>query len=28
MRWGYIVDDDTETPDVTSETGLGSNLIG
>jgi len=28
MRWGYIVDNDTETPDVTSETGLGSNLIG
>ena len=28
MRWGYIVDDDTETPNVSSETGLGSNLIG
>jgi len=28
MRWGYIVDTDTETPDITSEVGLGSNLIG
>ena len=28
VRWGYIVDNDTETPDVTSEMQLGNNLIG
>jgi hypothetical protein len=27
-RWGYIVDDTTETPDTTSDLGLGNNLIG
>jgi hypothetical protein len=26
--WGYIVDNETETPDPTSESGLGTNLIG
>lgn len=28
VRWGYIVDNDTETPDSTSELQLGNNLIG
>jgi len=28
IHWGYIVDNSTETPNVTSETGLGSYLIG
>jgi hypothetical protein len=28
VSYGYIVDNDTETPDPSSEIGLGSNLIG
>ena len=28
VKWGFIVDNSTETCDITSETGLGSNLIG
>jgi hypothetical protein len=28
VRWGYIVDDDTLTPDNTSEDQLGNNIIG
>ena len=27
-KYGYIVDNTTETPDVTSDLGLGNNLIG
>jgi hypothetical protein len=28
LKWGYITDNNTETPDPLSESGLGSNLIG
>jgi hypothetical protein len=28
VRWGYFLDNDTETPDSASESGLGSNIIG
>lgn len=28
VRWGYIVDNDTLTPDITSEENLGNNIIG
>ena len=28
IRWGYILDSDTETPDPTSEEGLGNFVIG
>jgi hypothetical protein len=27
-RWGYILDNNTETPDPSSEIGLGSGIIG
>jgi hypothetical protein len=28
VRWGYVLDNDTESPDSTSELQLGNNLIG
>lgn len=28
LRWGYISDNDTETPDASSEKSLGANIIG
>jgi hypothetical protein len=28
LRWGFVVDDDTETCNVDSEVGLGSQIIG
>lgn len=28
VRWGFITDNESETPDPESETGLGTNLIG
>jgi len=28
IKWGYIVDGDTNTPDITSEEGLGNYIIG
>jgi hypothetical protein len=28
MKWGYILDNETKTPDVSTEIGLGSYLIG
>jgi hypothetical protein len=28
MKWGYILDSETKTPNVSSEIGLGSYLIG
>ena len=28
VKWGYILDNQTETPDPTSDVGLGNNIIG